>query len=103
MMHVREKCNYIGLGPFRFTATKEKLSPVLGLGAYETIMNELVRSGIDMPVYAVGGIIKEDIASILNTGVYGVAVSGALTNYPDKKEWIEKFNSLTHEKLSNSR
>lgn len=30
--------DYIGLGPFRFTQTKEKLSPVLGLNGYQDII-----------------------------------------------------------------
>ncbi len=37
---VQEGVDYIGLGPFRFTATKEKLSPVLGLEGYQRIMEQ---------------------------------------------------------------
>lgn len=36
---IDENCNYIGLGPFRFTTTKEKLSPILGLEGYKTFLN----------------------------------------------------------------
>ncbi|WP_228453268.1 thiamine phosphate synthase, partial [Chryseobacterium sp. CH1] len=31
LLRIKESCDYIGLGPLRFTTTKEKLSPVLGL------------------------------------------------------------------------
>jgi len=32
---IDKKVDYIGLGPFRFTETKENLSPVLGLNGYQ--------------------------------------------------------------------
>lgn len=94
LKRVEEKCNYIGLGPFRFTTTKEKLSPVLGLESYQIIMNELSIRKIDIPIYAIGGIIMDDVASLINTGIHGIAVSGAITNNSNKKEIIEKFNAL---------
>lgn len=103
LLRVQEKCNYIGLGPFRFTTTKEKLSHILGLMGYEQIMKEMMNRKITIPVYAVGGIMKCDIESLLQTGIYGIAVSGAITNNPDKKLWIQNYNSLIHEKLSNCR
>jgi len=40
LKRVDEGCNYIGLGPLRFTTTKEKLSPILGLEGYKKIMDE---------------------------------------------------------------
>jgi len=101
LSRVNEKCDYIGLGPFRFTATKEKLSPLLGLQGFETIMNALAEREINIPVYAIGGIMDEDIESILATGVYGVAVSGMITGSKDKKELIQKLNSMLYEKVSN--
>lgn len=100
---VNENCDYIGLGPFRFTTTKEKLSPILGLEGYQIIMNELAVRKIDIPIYAIGGIMIDDIEGIMNTGVFGISVSGAITNHPMKEEWIQKFNSLLHEKTNNCR
>jgi thiamine-phosphate pyrophosphorylase len=70
--------DYIGLGPFRFTETKKKLAPVLGLGGYSDIINNCRKSGIDIPIVAIGGITKDDILSIMQTGVQGVALSGAV-------------------------
>ncbi len=76
---IEKKVNYIGLGPFRFTNTKEKLSPVLGLAGYKVIIDELKTS---IPIIAVGGITLNDVESIIETGVYGVAVSSEITkNY----------------------
>ncbi|MCB4806934.1 thiamine phosphate synthase [Tamlana sp. 62-3] len=73
---ISEEVNYIGLGPFRFTKTKEKLSPVLGLQGYQSIL-ELLNT--KTPVIAIGGITINDVPELLKTGVYGVAVSGVIT------------------------
>jgi thiamine-phosphate pyrophosphorylase len=77
-----EKCNYVGLGPFKFTSTKEKLSPIVGLEGYKKIISTLKSEGIEIPIFAIGGILEEDIEPILNTSIYGVAVSGLITNNP---------------------
>ena len=71
--------DYIGLGPFRFTRTKQKLSPILGLEGYSGIMNALQKQGIEIPVYAIGGISEADFEELLKTGIEGFAVSGLLT------------------------
>lgn len=87
--------DYIGLGPFRFTTTKEKLSPVLGIGGYRRIMTEFRRMS-ELPVVAIGGITLSDIEEIMDTGVTGVAVSGALLAQADPKvatrEFLEAIN-----------
>ena len=103
LKRVEEKCNYVGLGPFRFTPTKEKLSPVLGINGYEKIMQSLHEKNISIPVYAIGGILPEDVNELMQTGIYGVAVSGSLTNSANKKITIEQFNSFTHEKINHSK
>ncbi|WP_417368183.1 thiamine phosphate synthase [Flavobacterium beibuense] len=90
----REQCNYVGLGPFRFTQTKEKLSPVLGLSGYSTIMTQLQEMEINIPVFAIGGIQQEDIQPILDTGIYGVALSGYITQHENKKELLNKLYTL---------
>ncbi len=72
--------DYIGLGPYRFTSTKKKLSPVLGLNGYESIIKSMRQIDIHLPVYAIGGIQTKDISPILGTGVYGIALSGLLAN-----------------------
>jgi thiamine-phosphate pyrophosphorylase len=101
LTRIDEKCDYIGLGPFRFTETKTNLSPMLGLVGYKDIMTEVLKNKIHIPIYAIGGISVDDVASLINTGVYGVALSGAITKHSNKKELLQKFNSLLHEKINN--
>ena len=73
----------IGLGPFRFTQTKRKLSPILGLEGYRQLMSESRAAGILLPVVAIGGINSADIPDIMATGVHGVAISGGLLRAED--------------------
>ncbi len=70
--------DYIGCGPFRYTTTKKKLSPVLGLDGYRQIISQMKTLGINLPVIAIGGILLSDVADIMTTGVSGIAVSGGV-------------------------
>lgn len=72
-----KKVDYIGLGPFRFTETKKNLSPVLGIAGYQVLIAELKT---EIPIIAVGGIELADVSKIMATGVFGIAVSEAITN-----------------------
>lgn len=78
--HYESGADYIGCGPFRFTTTKQGLSPILGLEGYRNIVNQMKAEGIDLPIVAIGGITKEDIPSIMQTGVTGIALSGTVLN-----------------------
>lgn len=75
--------DYIGLGPYRFTTTKEKLSPVLGFEGYRAITAGCRAAGITLPIVAIGGIELADIVPVMSTGVSGIAVSGTIRNAPD--------------------
>ena len=90
--HVKNGCDYIGLGPFRFTNTKEKLSPILGLSGYFEILRQMKKNKIQIPVYAIGGIELNDINPLMETGIHGIAVSGMITNSDKKKKLIQQLN-----------
>ena len=82
--------DYIGLGPFRRTTTKERLAPVLGLEGYSQVVSEVRAAGMDIPITAIGGITLEDIPAIMSTGVNGVAMSSAIINAPDPVEYTAR-------------
>lgn len=82
--------DYIGCGPFRFTTTKEKLSPVLGLDGYRSIMAEMNRRGIMLPIVAIGGIGFDDIDPLLDAGVTGIALSGSILNAAEPVEEMKR-------------
>jgi thiamine-phosphate pyrophosphorylase len=94
-----ERCNYVGLGPYKFTITKEKLSPIVGLEGYKEIISKLENKGVEIPIFAIGGILEEDIDPILNSGIYGIAVSGLITNNPTESLQY-KMVSLNSEPLN---
>lgn len=79
LQRTAEGANYIGLGPYRFTSTKEKLAPILGLKGYQQIIKQVRQYGINIPLVAIGGIELEDVRILMEIGLHGVAVSGALT------------------------
>jgi len=68
--------DYISLGPFRFTATKDNIPQVLGLDGYRAIMDVLKT---EKPIIGVGGITTKDVTAILQTGISGIAVSEDIT------------------------
>jgi thiamine-phosphate pyrophosphorylase len=72
--------DYIGLGPYRHTPTKTKLSPILGLSGYLNILRKMADHNISIPIIAIGGILLNDLTALFNTGIHGVALSGAITN-----------------------
>lgn len=83
IQRVDEGCDYIGLGPLRYTATKEKLSPILGLKGYHNIIEALEAKSITIPkIFAIGAVQPEDVAPLLQIGIYGVAISGLITQQP---------------------
>jgi thiamine-phosphate pyrophosphorylase len=83
LQRMNEPCDYIGLGPLRFTSTKEQLSPILGFEGYETIIQNLKEQSLEIPkIFAIGGVVLEDIKQLQQIGIYGVAVSGQITNQP---------------------
>lgn len=102
LMRVKEECDYIGLGPFRFTSTKQKLSPILGLEGINKIMQELTTRSIQIPIYAIGGITFSDVEKLMETGVTGIALSSEITMHPNKKELLENFNQLFNEQINHS-
>ncbi len=92
--------DYIGLGPFRFTTTKEKLSPVLGEAGYSKIISQLTSEQISFPpIYAIGGILPGDVQTIMRTGIYGVAVSGVITQSSDKIKTVQDFFTALNENV----
>jgi thiamine-phosphate pyrophosphorylase len=97
--HFKAGANYVGVGPFKFTTTKEKLSPVLGLDGYRKIMDEYMKRNISLPVIAIGGIELKDIKDIMGTGVYGIAVSGLIANSTDAGATVKEIKEMINSSI----
>ena len=76
--HYENGADYIGCGPFRFTTTKKNLSPVLGLEGYQRIVSQMKEAGINLPLVAIGGITRDDLPFLMQTGITGIALSGSI-------------------------
>jgi len=72
---IKANClDYVGVGPWRFTATKKNLSPVLG----ESGVRLLVAMMDGLPTWVIGGIEPADLPAVRATGAAGVAVASGL-------------------------
>ena len=96
----RDGADYIGCGPFRFTTTKQKLSPILGADGYRCIVSQMKLHHITIPIVAIGGILSSDIPDVMATGVSGIAVSGAILNADSPVEEMQRFIRLTEKEIA---
>ena len=93
---VGKPVHYLGVGPFRFTTTKQKLSPILGLDGYNYIISMLREKHVtDIPLLiGIGGITETDVPALMSTGLYGIAVSGAISNAANVTAAAKRFKSF---------
>ena len=87
----QQGANYIGCGPFRFTTTKKNLSPLLGVEWYAAIIEQMRQQQIDQPLIAIGGITVEDVPDLIDLGVSGIAISGAILEAKKPEVMMRKF------------
>lgn len=69
-----EILDYAGVGPLRFTATKERIAPVLGTRGVAAIAAALGR----IRSWVIGGVVPEDAQALRGAGASGVAVCAPL-------------------------
>jgi len=79
--------DYVGVGPLRFTTTKQKLSPVLGLAGVITCIVRLDT----LPAWVIGGVEAADLPALRAVGAAGAAVSGALFRQDKVEENYRAF------------
>ena len=65
----RDGADYTGIGPVFATSSKSDTGPILGLDGLARAVRATER-----PLIAIGGITRENLPSVLATGVHGVAV-----------------------------
>jgi thiamine-phosphate pyrophosphorylase len=79
--------DYCGYGPFAHTDARLNNYPFLGLEAFR----ELQKYPVTLPVIAVGGIRLPDVDALMETGIAGIAVSGAVNNADDPMDMLKAF------------
>ena len=88
-----EGVDYAGFGPFNLSTTKPNNSPLLGVNGYASVMAQLKALNIDFPVLAVGGVTLTDVEPLMQTGIFGIAVSAAINQSEDLREAYEDFHT----------
>ncbi|MBO9673556.1 MAG: thiamine phosphate synthase [Sphingobacteriaceae bacterium] len=88
----REGADYAGYGPFAETETKPNNLPLIGIEGYYKAVQELKAANIQLRILAVGGIKIYDVETLMQTGVYGIAVSGAINLADDFIEAYQDFH-----------
>lgn len=91
----RQGANYIGCGPFRYTETKKKLAPTLGFQGYKSLVEKMKSEGITLPIFAIGGILYDDVKALLSIGIDGIAISGGVLNADNPIEKMKLLMKLT--------
>lgn len=86
-----EGADYIGFGPFSTSETKPNAYPILGLEGYKNAAKKLKELNLNLPILAVGGIKIYDVEALMQTGIYGIAVSGAINFADDLNEAYNDF------------
>ncbi len=92
-LHHTNGADYVGVGPFRLTQTKQNLSPVLGLDGFKKIIPSCRKDKIELPVIAIGGIQLSDIQDLKSVGVYGVAIASQINQAKEPIKSAQQFIS----------
>ena len=56
--------------------------------------------GINLPIVAIGGITKEDIPSLMKTGITGIAISGSVLRAKNPIEEMKTIITICHSERS---
>ncbi|GGH13743.1 thiamine phosphate synthase [Pedobacter zeae] len=88
----REGADYAGYGPFAETETKPNNLPLVGVETYYKAVQELKAANSQLRILAVGGIKIYDVETLMQTGIYGIAVSGAVNSADDFIEAYQNFH-----------
>lgn len=82
--------NYVGLGPFSPTQTKENLAPLLSADEIQECLQVL--EGI--PVVLIGGIQQDNLEKAQSMGCQGLAISSAISAQSDIQASYRQFAEL---------
>lgn len=92
---LQEGADYIGFGPVFPTASKADAAPASGLELLERVVRE-----IRLPIIAIGGLNPKNISSVMQTGVYGIAVISAVCCQKDPREATQNLRRLVEAGLN---
>lgn len=98
LKHIAEGADYVGIGPFRATSTKENLKPILGINGVALVVRKVHDKYPGFPLIVVGGITPQDVTALQASGVHGFAVCSALVGKKAIAESLLPFLKITANK-----
>jgi len=94
--HIQNGADYIGCGPFGHTDTKPNQSAHWGVEGYQNMVEKLKTENLEIPLIAAGGVQLQNVTALINTGIYGVAVSAAVNLSENPKEAYKAIHQLLY-------
>lgn len=91
MIAETEGADYVALSPIFDTATKADAGPGNGLDVLKKI-----KSAVSIPVIAIGGINKNNVRQVIDSGADGVAVISAIVGQKDIVKATAEMRSLIY-------
>ena len=85
----RDGADYVALSPVFDTASKADADPGHGLA----VLTE-IRRAVKIPVLAIGGINKDNAASVVKAGAEGLAVISAVVSQPDVEKAARELREM---------
>lgn len=86
-----EGADYAGFGPFKHTLTKPNPFTLLGVEGYASAVKAMKALASEFPILAVGGIQIADVPQLMETGIFGIAVSAAINQAEDFRDAYDGF------------
>lgn len=85
--------DYLGVGAIFHTNSKKDASTL----NYEILKD--ICNAVDIPVIAIGGITKENVAQLSGSGICGVAVISAIFSQPDIESAARELKSIVNQQF----
>ena len=83
--------DYITIGPYKESDLFDKSLPVLGLDGIKDLDSDMQKLEINIAHVAAGGVGKNDVKTLLEAGVNGIAVSKDIAFAAEVKKETEEF------------
>ncbi|MBD3748368.1 MAG: thiamine phosphate synthase [Sphingobacteriales bacterium] len=92
--HIKNGVDYIGCGPFAHTDTKPNNHQHWGIDGYQTVVKDLEKDQLSIPLIAAGGVNLASVKDLMETGIHGIAVSAAINQSENPSAAYKSFHQL---------
>jgi len=85
--------DFLFLGPYENSDSESEKRSKIGITGYKTLIDEMLKKQLYIPVIAAGGIRLTDVAFLAPSGIYGLAISTEIFDVHDVSLEIRKFQA----------